>query len=46
MDEKEVNGKIAKHLGIEEIRYYINDGSTIILVYSAIGSFDGNMPMN
>lgn len=46
MDEKEVKEKIAKHLGIEEIRYYIKDGSTIILVYSAKGSFDGKLPMN
>lgn len=45
MDEKEIKEKIAKHLGIEEIRYYIMDGSTIILVYSAKGSFDGNMPI-
>lgn len=46
MGEKEVKEKIAKHLGIEEIRYYIKDGSTIILVYSAKGSFDGKLPMN
>lgn len=35
MDDKEVKEKVAKHLEIEEIRYYIQDGSTIILVYNA-----------
>ncbi len=45
MDENEVKEKIAKHLGIEQIRYYIKDGSTIILVYSAKGKFDGDMPI-
>ena len=33
MNEREVKEKIAKHLGIEQIRYYIEDENTIILVY-------------
>ncbi len=33
LGEKEIKEKIAKHLGIEEIRYYIEDGNAIILVY-------------
>ncbi len=45
MDEREIKEKIAKHLGIDEIRYYIKDGNTIILVYDAKGSFDGSMPI-
>ena len=32
MDEKEVKEKIAKHLGIEQIRYF-EDENTILLVY-------------
>lgn len=40
MDNKEIKEKIAKYLGIEEVRYYIKDGSTIILVY---GEAVGNM---
>ncbi len=35
MDEKEIKEKIAEYLGINEIRYYIHEGSTIILVYNA-----------
>lgn len=39
MNEREVKEKIAKHLGIEQIRYYIEDENTIILVYEeAIGN--------
>lgn len=45
MDDREVKEKVAKYLGIEQIRYYIKDGSTIILVYSAKGNFDGDMPI-
>ena len=33
MNEREVKEKIAKHLGIKQIRYYIEDENTIILVY-------------
>lgn len=35
LGEKEIKEKIAKHLEIEEIRYHIEDGNTIILVYNA-----------
>lgn len=34
MDNKETKEKIAKYLGIEEIRYYIEDRDIIILVYN------------
>lgn len=30
--EKSVRGKIAKHLGLNEIRYHIKDEDTIILI--------------
>lgn len=45
LGEREIKEKLAKYLGIEEIRYYIEDGNTIILVYNAEGSFGNNVPI-